>query len=246
MRFAEDTLLLPPREDGESEEGQPEAPWPLPGGRQRLIRKDTPHYKKHFKISKLPQPEAVVALLQGAQPDGEGPAGPGGWHNGLHTAWAPRDEEEGEKEEEEEEAEEEAPPDQEEAEKEAAEEATLVSAPSIKVGLSSHTRSTQALLAPAGSTLLLSGPPSTLVSRGTHGSSRLLPKGCCPRGLPGLGSDLGPEALPAPLWTHAPVLSLALRGLSWAHTRSCLLPGDTSAPQHFCASDIEVVHGERV
>ncbi|XP_053752240.1 protein scribble homolog isoform X6 [Panthera pardus] len=132
VRFAEDTLLLPPREDGESEEGQPEAPWPLPGGRQRLIRKDTPHYKKHFKISKLPQPEAVVALLQGAQPDGEGPAGPGGWHNGLHTAWAPRDEEEGEKEEEEEEAEEEAPPDQEEAEKEAAEEATLVSAPSIK------------------------------------------------------------------------------------------------------------------
>uniref|UniRef100_A0A667I5K6 Protein scribble homolog n=1 Tax=Lynx canadensis TaxID=61383 RepID=A0A667I5K6_LYNCA len=95
VRFAEDTLLLPPREDGESEEGQPEAPWPLPGGRQRLIRKDTPHYKKHFKISKLPQPEAVVALLQGAQPDGEGPAGPGGWHNGLHTAWAPRDEEEG-------------------------------------------------------------------------------------------------------------------------------------------------------
>ncbi|XP_043457925.1 protein scribble homolog isoform X3 [Prionailurus bengalensis] len=132
VRFAEDTLLLPPRDDGESEEGQPEAPWPLPGGRQRLIRKDTPHYKKHFKISKLPQPEAVVALLQGAQPDGEGPAGPGGWHNGLHTAWAPRDEEEGEKEEEEEEAEEEAPPDEEEAEKEAAEEAALVSAPSIK------------------------------------------------------------------------------------------------------------------
>ncbi|XP_040350589.1 protein scribble homolog isoform X2 [Herpailurus yagouaroundi] len=129
VRFAEDTLLLPPREDGESEEGQPEAPWPLPSGRQRLIRKDTPHYKKHFKISKLPQPEAVVALLQGAQPDGEGPAGPGGWHNGLHTAWAPRDEEEGEEEEE---AEEEAPPDEEEAEKEAAEEAALVSAPSIK------------------------------------------------------------------------------------------------------------------
>uniref|UniRef100_A0A8C9K1Q2 PDZ domain-containing protein n=1 Tax=Panthera tigris altaica TaxID=74533 RepID=A0A8C9K1Q2_PANTA len=78
------------------QEGQPEAPWPLPGGRQRLIRKDTPHYKKHFKISKLPQPEAVVALLQGAQPDGEGPAGPGGWHRGLHTARAPRDEEGGE------------------------------------------------------------------------------------------------------------------------------------------------------
>ncbi|XP_043340146.1 protein scribble homolog isoform X1 [Cervus elaphus] len=102
VRFAEDTLLLP-REDGESEEGQPEAPWPLPGGRQRLIRKDTPHYKKHFKISKLPQPEAVVALLQGTPPDSEGPVGAGGWHNGPHMSWAPRaeEEEEGEAEEEE-------------------------------------------------------------------------------------------------------------------------------------------------
>uniref|UniRef100_A0A8C3YGY2 Scribble planar cell polarity protein n=1 Tax=Catagonus wagneri TaxID=51154 RepID=A0A8C3YGY2_9CETA len=100
VRFAEDTLL-PPREDGESEEGPPEAPWPLPGGRQRLIRKDTPHYKKHFKVSKLPQPEAVVALLQGARPDGGG--GGGGWHNGPHTPWAPRAEGEDEDEEEEEE-----------------------------------------------------------------------------------------------------------------------------------------------
>ncbi|MXQ93641.1 hypothetical protein E5288_WYG022303 [Bos mutus] len=88
VRFAEDTLLLP-REDGESEEGQPEAPWPLPGGRQRLIRKDTPHYKKHFKISKLPQPEAVVALLQGTPPDNEGPVGTGGWHNGPHMPPGP-------------------------------------------------------------------------------------------------------------------------------------------------------------
>uniref|UniRef100_A0A8C7B2G1 Protein scribble homolog n=1 Tax=Neovison vison TaxID=452646 RepID=A0A8C7B2G1_NEOVI len=108
VRFAEDTLLLPPGEDGESEEGQPEAPWPLPGGRQRLIRKDTPHYKKHFKISKLPQPEAVVALLQGAQPDGEGLGAPSGWHNGPHEPWAPRAEEEEEEEEEEPEEEEEA------------------------------------------------------------------------------------------------------------------------------------------
>ncbi|XP_024596793.1 LOW QUALITY PROTEIN: protein scribble homolog [Neophocaena asiaeorientalis asiaeorientalis] len=84
VRFAEDTLLLP-REDGESEAGQLEAPWPVPGERQRLIRKDTPHYKKHFKISKLPQPEAVVALLQGTQPDSEGPVGSGGWHNGPHV-----------------------------------------------------------------------------------------------------------------------------------------------------------------
>uniref|UniRef100_A0A673V066 PDZ domain-containing protein n=1 Tax=Suricata suricatta TaxID=37032 RepID=A0A673V066_SURSU len=123
VRFAEDTLLVPPREDGESEEGQLEAPWPLPGGRQRLIRKDTPHYKKHFKISKLPQPEAVVALLQGAQPDGEGPGGPGGWHNGPHTPWAPQAEEEAEKEEEEEEEEEAATEEK---------EATMASAPSVK------------------------------------------------------------------------------------------------------------------
>lgn len=38
--------------------------------KQRLIRKDTPHYKKHFKITKLPKPEAVVALLQGLSTDG--------------------------------------------------------------------------------------------------------------------------------------------------------------------------------
>uniref|UniRef100_A0A8D3DAP4 Protein scribble homolog n=1 Tax=Scophthalmus maximus TaxID=52904 RepID=A0A8D3DAP4_SCOMX len=37
--------------------------------KQRLIRKDTPHYKKHFKITKLPKPEAVAALLQGFGPD---------------------------------------------------------------------------------------------------------------------------------------------------------------------------------
>ncbi|XP_047583485.1 protein scribble homolog isoform X7 [Lutra lutra] len=128
VRFAEDTLLLPPGEDGESEEGQPEVPWPLPGGRQRLIRKDTPHYKKHFKISKLPQPEAVVALLQGAQPDGEGLGAPSGWHNGPHAPWAPRAEEEEEEEEEEPEEEEEAASEAEQEE----EEATLAPAPSIK------------------------------------------------------------------------------------------------------------------
>nr|XP_025727051.1 LOW QUALITY PROTEIN: protein scribble homolog [Callorhinus ursinus] len=134
VRFAEDTLLLPPGEDGEGEEGQLAAPWPLPGGRQRLIRKDTPHYKKHFKISKLPQPEAVVALLQGTQPDGEGPVGPSAWHNGPHTPWAPRAEEEAE-EEEEEAAEAEEAEEAEEAAAAAAEEeaaAAVVSAPSIK------------------------------------------------------------------------------------------------------------------
>uniref|UniRef100_A0AAQ6A9R6 Protein scribble homolog n=1 Tax=Amphiprion ocellaris TaxID=80972 RepID=A0AAQ6A9R6_AMPOC len=42
----------------------------FPAEKQRLIRKDTPHYKKHFKITKLPKPEAVAALLQGFNPDG--------------------------------------------------------------------------------------------------------------------------------------------------------------------------------
>ncbi|KAK2494885.1 hypothetical protein MC885_015915 [Smutsia gigantea] len=134
VRFAEDTLVLPPPgEDVESEEGQEEgqleAPWPLPGGRQRLIRKDTPHYKKHFKISRLPQPEAVVALLQGTQPDDEGLAGPRGWHNGPHTPWAPRAEEE-EEEEEEEEAEEEEEEAEEEEEEEAG--AAAASVPCVK------------------------------------------------------------------------------------------------------------------
>ncbi|XP_073855797.1 protein scribble homolog isoform X26 [Macaca fascicularis] len=140
VHFAEDALL--PGDDRETEEGQPEAPWTLPGGRQRLIRKDTPHYKKHFKISKLPQPEAVVALLQGMQPDGEGPVAPGGWHNGPHAPWAPR----AQKEEEEEEEEEGSPREEEEEEEEsrAEEEASteeedkegaMASAPSVKLTL---------------------------------------------------------------------------------------------------------------
>ncbi|XP_069322899.1 protein scribble homolog isoform X7 [Eulemur rufifrons] len=133
VHFAEDTLL--PEEDRESEEGRLEAPWALPGGRQRLIRKDTPHYKKHFKISKLPQPEAVVALLQGKQPDGEGPAVPGGWHNGPPTSWAPQAQEE--EEEEEDRAEEEEEEDQVEEEGEATteeedKEEAVASAPSVK------------------------------------------------------------------------------------------------------------------
>ncbi|XP_050001036.1 protein scribble homolog isoform X6 [Alexandromys fortis] len=123
VHFAEDTLM--PKEDGESEEGQPEPPWTLPSGRQRLIRKDTPHYKKHFKISKLPQPEAVVALLQGVQTDREGPTG--GWHNGPHTPWAPRAQEE-EEEEEENRVEEEGEATTEEDDKEEA----VASAPSVK------------------------------------------------------------------------------------------------------------------
>uniref|UniRef100_H0XLT4 Protein scribble homolog n=1 Tax=Otolemur garnettii TaxID=30611 RepID=H0XLT4_OTOGA len=73
VHFAEDTLL--PGDDGDGQEGRLQAPWAPPGGRQRLIRKDTPHYKKHFKVARLPQPEAVVALLQGKQLDGEHPTG---------------------------------------------------------------------------------------------------------------------------------------------------------------------------
>nr|XP_015209889.1 PREDICTED: protein scribble homolog isoform X19 [Lepisosteus oculatus] len=66
-------------EDGERSEGEEERP-AFPMEKQRLIRKDTPHYKKHFKITKLPKPEAVAALLQGLSAevlppaeDGEGP-----------------------------------------------------------------------------------------------------------------------------------------------------------------------------
>ncbi|KAM6971015.1 LOW QUALITY PROTEIN: protein scribble homolog [Tautogolabrus adspersus] len=56
-------------EDGERSDEEDERPT-IPAEKQRLIRKDTPHYKKHFKITKLPKPEAVAALLQGFNPDG--------------------------------------------------------------------------------------------------------------------------------------------------------------------------------
>ncbi|XP_057267141.1 protein scribble homolog isoform X35 [Pezoporus wallicus] len=63
VHFAEDTLIRSEDEDEDEER-------PFPVEKQRLIRKDTPHYKKHFKITKLPKPEAVVALLQGLSTDG--------------------------------------------------------------------------------------------------------------------------------------------------------------------------------
>ncbi|XP_063780808.1 protein scribble homolog [Pseudophryne corroboree] len=74
VHFAEETLVhCDDDEEDEYDEdrGSPE--------KKRLIRKDTPHYKKHSKITKLPNTEAVVALLQGQSPcglieDGEGPA----------------------------------------------------------------------------------------------------------------------------------------------------------------------------
>ncbi|XP_074550016.1 protein scribble homolog isoform X2 [Halichoeres trimaculatus] len=56
-------------EDGERSDGDDERP-AIPAEKQRLIRKDTPHYKKHFKITKLPKPETVAALLKGFSPDG--------------------------------------------------------------------------------------------------------------------------------------------------------------------------------
>ncbi|XP_023364153.1 protein scribble homolog isoform X2 [Otolemur garnettii] len=136
VHFAEDTLL--PGDDGDGQEGRLQAPWAPPGGRQRLIRKDTPHYKKHFKVARLPQPEAVVALLQGKQLDGEHPTAPRGWHNGPHTSWAPQAQEEEEEEEDRvEEAEEEEKAEEEEGEAttEEDEEEAMASAPSVKLNL---------------------------------------------------------------------------------------------------------------
>ncbi|NXM77346.1 SCRIB protein, partial [Serilophus lunatus] len=63
VHFAENTLIRSEDEDEDEER-------PFPVEKQRLIRKDTPHYKKHFKITKLPKPEAVVALLQELNSDG--------------------------------------------------------------------------------------------------------------------------------------------------------------------------------
>ncbi|XP_073399378.1 protein scribble homolog isoform X4 [Dendrobates tinctorius] len=62
VHFAEETLVHCDDEDDDFDEdrGSP--------GKKRLIRKDTPHYKKHSKITKLPNTEAVVALLQGQSP----------------------------------------------------------------------------------------------------------------------------------------------------------------------------------
>lgn len=76
MHFAEEPIIRGGDEDEEddgedSERSDEEDERPaFPMEKQRLIRKDTPHYKKHFKITKLPKPEAVAALLQGFSPDG--------------------------------------------------------------------------------------------------------------------------------------------------------------------------------
>ncbi|KAM7369744.1 hypothetical protein PAMP_011044 [Pampus punctatissimus] len=75
VRFAEEPIIRggdeddeDDGEDGERSDEEDERP-AFPAEKQRLIRKDTPHYKKHFKITKLPKPEAVAALLQGFNPD---------------------------------------------------------------------------------------------------------------------------------------------------------------------------------
>ncbi|XP_060787764.1 protein scribble homolog isoform X4 [Neoarius graeffei] len=60
-------------EDGEQSDDEARSA-PFPAEKQRLIRKDTPHYKKHFKITKLPKPETVAALLEGFSPDAATPA----------------------------------------------------------------------------------------------------------------------------------------------------------------------------
>ncbi|XP_038829113.1 protein scribble homolog isoform X3 [Salvelinus namaycush] len=77
VHFAEEPIYRGGIEDGEDEEGGDGVPCSdleeqrpqFPTEKQRLIRKDTPHYKKNFKITKLPKPEVVAALLQGFSPD---------------------------------------------------------------------------------------------------------------------------------------------------------------------------------
>ncbi|KAM6953296.1 protein scribble homolog [Aplochiton taeniatus] len=75
VHFAEEPIIRGGDEESRDqvehseEEDEEECP-AVPMEKQRLIRKDTPHYKKHFKINKLPKPETVAALLQGFSPEG--------------------------------------------------------------------------------------------------------------------------------------------------------------------------------
>uniref|UniRef100_A0A3P9KCS5 Protein scribble homolog n=1 Tax=Oryzias latipes TaxID=8090 RepID=A0A3P9KCS5_ORYLA len=98
VHFAEEPIIRGGEEDdedegenGERSDEEDERPVYV-AEKQRLIRKDTPHYKKHFKITKLPKPEAVAALLQGFNPDS------------LHPPPQPALEDEEDEEEEEEES----------------------------------------------------------------------------------------------------------------------------------------------
>ncbi|KAK7170242.1 hypothetical protein R3I94_000471 [Phoxinus phoxinus] len=99
VHFAEEPIIRGgDEEEDENEEDEAERSYedsrtpPLPAEKQRLIRKDTPHYKKHFKITKLPKPETVAALLQGFSHDGLSP-----------TAHTPEDERDDDVEDEDEE-----------------------------------------------------------------------------------------------------------------------------------------------
>uniref|UniRef100_A0A8C7PVW5 Protein scribble homolog n=1 Tax=Oncorhynchus mykiss TaxID=8022 RepID=A0A8C7PVW5_ONCMY len=106
VHFAEEPMYRGGDENGDDdEEGEDGVPHSyeeeqqrpqFPTEKQRLIRKDTPHYKKHFKITKLPKPEAVAALLQGFSPDAHLAQHPASHHT------APEEEEEEEEDEEEE------------------------------------------------------------------------------------------------------------------------------------------------
>ncbi|XP_072544172.1 protein scribble homolog isoform X3 [Salminus brasiliensis] len=80
-------------EEGGNRSDEDSRPPPFPAEKQRLIRKDTPHYKKHFKITKLPKPETVAALLQGFSTDGLPPS--------ARAAEDERDEDEDEEDEDE-------------------------------------------------------------------------------------------------------------------------------------------------
>lgn len=79
MHFAEEPIIRGGDEEDDDDENEEDDDCehsdnearsaPFPAEKQRLIRKDTPHYKKHFKITKLPKPEAVAALLEGFSPE---------------------------------------------------------------------------------------------------------------------------------------------------------------------------------
>eukprot|EP00063_Salmo_salar_P061522 XP_014036357.1 PREDICTED: protein scribble homolog isoform X3 [Salmo salar] len=101
VHFAEEPMYRGGDENGDDEEGEDGVPHgyeeeqqrpQFPTEKQRLIRKDTPHYKKHFKITKLPKPEAVAALLQGFSPDAHLAQHPASHHT------APEEEEDEEEE----------------------------------------------------------------------------------------------------------------------------------------------------
>ncbi|XP_034004421.1 protein scribble homolog isoform X9 [Trematomus bernacchii] len=105
VHFAEEPIIrgLDDEEDREDGARSDEEERPVfPAEKQRLIRKDTPHYKKHFKITKLPKPETVAALLQGFNPES------------MNSPTKPAEEEEVEEEEEEEEEEKEEEEEEEE------------------------------------------------------------------------------------------------------------------------------------